>query len=180
VRARRPGRVVTAGPLSLNGWLVVAGGVATAAVILGAWFPLGALLNQHDQLTTASTRLDQLNAEGRNVAAQTERLSSPVALEQLAREEYQLVLPGQRLILVETPSFRPTTKSSSGPYPGDPGFAPLVNPDGTSTASGATGATNTNGTTTSSSSSGSSHSTTSTASSEGFVSRVLGTLEFWR
>jgi cell division protein FtsB len=168
----RPARDEHEGPFTMRGWLIVVGGLATGAVILAAWFPVGALLSQRAQLAATSSRLAQLTAEGRVVAAETKQLSSPVILSQLAREEYQLVEPGQRLILVESPSFKPSAKSFDGPYPGDPGFAPLVNPDTSSIApDGISG-----------SSSMSAHADPPGGGSAvgGFFSRVVSTLEFWR
>ena len=83
--------------------------------------------------------------------------------------DYQLVEPGQVLIQVLTPSFTPSAKSSDAPYPGDPGRAPLVSPSeaGITPISPLT------------SSSGAS-STDRGGVQQGFLSRVLTSLEFWR
>jgi Septum formation initiator len=175
--ARRPSHATEPGPFSLRGWLVVAGGVLSGAIILFAWLPVGALLSQHAQLTSAESRLAQLSREANALTAESNELRSPVALDQLAREEYQLVAPGQRLVQVLTPTFTPSSKSSTGPFPGDPGFAALVNPLGTtaeaSTAPGSSA-------TTPSSSTTPSIAAHATAPVPGFFSRVLSTLEFWR
>jgi hypothetical protein len=166
-------RTTEPGPLSIRGWLVLAGGVLSGVVILVAWLPLGALLSQRSQLSSASSRLEQLSSEGSALAAESAALRSPTALDQLAREQYQLVAPGQRLIQVLTPSFTPTSKSKEGPYPGDPGLSPIVDPTGTApvapSPSGATTSTSTSTAT----------STARPTSGQGFVSRVVATLEFW-
>jgi hypothetical protein len=170
----RASHAVEPGPLSLRGWLILAGGLLSGAIILVAWLPIGALLNQRSQLSSASTRLQQLSSEGAALAAASAALHSPTTLDQLAREQYQLVAPGQRLIQVLTPSFTPTSKSKEGPYPGDPGLSPIVDP---------TGAPQVSGSSTGAASSGSTPPPVTTVRStpgQGFVSRVLGTLEFWR
>jgi len=158
------------GPFTLRGWLVVAGGAATAAVILAAWLPLGALLQQRAQLSSTSSRIAQVAAESRQVAAETKDLRSPVAQAQLGRLQYQLALPGQRLLLVESASPTAGNGASGDALSGDPGLAPLAEPGTalgtTSGTSGGHGAT--------------AHPGTSGAPSGGFLSRVLGTLEFWR
>lgn len=164
------------GPLSMRGWLVLLGGALTGAIILVAWLPVGALLSQRTELSSASSRLAQLSSEGAALAQETAALRSPTALDQLAREQYQLVAPGQRLIQVLTPSFTPTSRSKEGPYPGDPGLSPIVDPTGTEkvgvvpTAAGATASTATAPST----------SAVQGAAGQGFVSRVVATLEFWR
>jgi hypothetical protein len=151
-------------PFTAKGWVVIAGGVATAAVILAAWFPLGALLSQRAQLSTATSRLTELATEGKALRAVAARLDTPEVLNQLAREQYELVEPGQRLVQVLAASGAPTSRASGGPFAGDPGLAPLVAPGGaTTTTPSASGTAATAG-----------------HGQGGFVSRVLGTLEFWR
>jgi hypothetical protein len=160
------------GPLSMRGWLVIAGGAATAAVILVAWLPVGALLGQRAALASASTRLAQLSREGAALASASAALHSSIVKDELGREQYQLVAPGQRLIQVLTPSFTPTSTSKGGPYPGDPGLSPIVDPTGTSQVGPSSPA-------------GTASTSTSAAlprptGGQGFVSRVVATLEFWR
>jgi cell division protein FtsB len=165
-----------AAPSRRRGWLLVGAGAATGGIILAAWLPVGALLSQRQQLSTTTARLSQLAAEQRALTAEAQRLATPAAQDQLAREQYQLVEPGQRLIQVLTPTFTPTSRSAGGPYPGDPGLAPLADPDaiaGVTAAGTAAGATT----------SPASHAAPTGArpvATPGFLSRVLGTLEFWR
>ena len=156
-------------PVTLQGWLIIAGGIATAAVVLVAWLPVGALLHQRAELSTAATRLSVLTSEGRQLSARAAALRQPGAREQLLRADYQLVKPGQVLIQVLTPSFTPSAKSSEAPYPGDPGFAPLINPSeaglmpispATSTARARTAGQG--------------------GAQEGFFARAVTALEFWR
>lgn len=171
--ARGAAHAAAEGPLSLRGWLVIAGGAVSGIVILVAWLPVGALLSQRAQLSNAEGRLTLLSRQGTLLAAETTRLSTPAALDQLARAQYQLVAPGQRLIQVLTPSFTPSAKSTNGPYPGDPGFAPIADPTGTGAIGASGSGTPSNATSTTSTA------TTSAGSTSGFFSRVVSTLEFW-
>jgi hypothetical protein len=77
----------------------------------------------------------------------------------LARQQYQLVAPGQSLIQV-LPGVQPGNVSASS---GDPGLQPLVSPSSAPSI------------VVDSSTSGVKHHTTS-----GFLSRLVRTLEFWR
>lgn len=146
-----------------RGWLVIGGAAATAAVILVAWLPVGALLSQHAAISAANTRLSQLNAQDTVLAAQAKQLAQPQYQLQLFRARYQLVEPGQRLVEVlnGSPASDPSTDA---PYRGDPGLTPIVNPITGSAVDPA----------------GASTARTSSQASGGFFSRVLGTLEFWR
>ena len=148
---------------------MILGGAATAAVILTAWLPVGALIAQHSALSAASSRLSQLSAEGVALTAEEARLQTPAVIDQLAREQYQLVEPGQRLVQVLTPSFRPTSqRADGGPFPGDPGYAPVVDP-----------ADATSGPDPPPASRPPAH-VVARPAGPGYLSRVLSTLEFWR
>jgi cell division protein FtsB len=177
VRASSMSHPASPAPLSMRGWLVIVGGVLSGAIILVAWLPVGALLHQRAELSSAESRLAQLSREAAALTAESNLLRSPEALAQLARAEYQLVAPGQRLIQVLTPSFTPSSRSSSGPYPGDPGFSALVDPTGTgAVGQAATGAP----APASTSPTAGAPRTASTTPPPGFLSRVMATLEFWR
>lgn len=165
----KPRTVREHGPVHVRGWLVLVGGAATAGVILAAWLPVGALLSQRAALTAASTRLTQLSTGGRALTAEAARLQTPAMVDQLAREQYQLVQPGQRLVQVLTPTFRPTSqRAAGGPFPGDPGFAPVVDPADATSGPGPAP----------SKPAATAH--PSVPGGPGFLSRVLSTLEFWR
>ena len=148
---------------------MLVGGVATAAVVLAAWFPVGALLNQRAQISAASAHLSQLVAQGRDLRAESNKLATPAVLSQLERADYQLVEPGQRLIQVLTPSGKPSARSDGAPYPGDPGFSAPVVPGGATIAPLGSGGVSSQGAT-----------APRHASAQGFLSRVVATLEFWR
>jgi len=170
VADRAPRRLPGRDAFTPRGWLVVLGGAITGALVLFAWLPLGALMSQGAQLDAAQSRIAQLSAQSRILTAEAKRLTTPVEAERLAREEYQLVAPGQRLMQVLTPSGTASHVATGGPFPGDPGFSALVVPSASALAPSIDGA--------------SSHAAARhVAAAQGggsFFSRVLGTLEFWR
>jgi hypothetical protein len=110
-------------------------------------------------LNAASSQIAQISRQSLALSQQAKAVSSEAAAIAQAREQYQLVLPGQSLIQV--------LPGNGGGYVAanatDPGFQPLVNPgNGVISSAGAT--------TVSSPASG----------VRGFVSRFVRTLEFWR
>ena len=155
-------------PVTVKGWLVIAGGVATAVIVLVAWLPIGALLHQRAALSSANAQLSALSREGDQLAATEAALKLPGAKDQLARIKYQLVEPGQVLIQVLTPGVTPSA-NSGGASPWDPGLAPLVSPSaaGTLTVSPVTSGSGAG-------------STARGGAPQGFLSRVVTSLEFWR
>jgi cell division protein FtsB len=169
VPAKRAAIGVAPPPVSVRGWLVIAGGAATAAIVLVAWLPVGALLHQRAELSSTTHQLNVLSSEGNQLAARAAALLVPGAKDQFARADYQLVKPGQVLIQVLTPSFTPSSRSSEAPYPGDPGRAPLVSPSeaGLMPVAPVT-------------STRAARSTGHRGASPGFFSRVVTALEFWR
>jgi cell division protein FtsB len=162
--------------------------------ILGTSFPASALLAQHHQLSAASGQLTALQKDNRSLAEQERQLSSKADIDRLARQDYQLVEPGQTLYDVLPPSGKSTTTAPGGFASGDPGDQPLVDPANapdmspdpglaqqaaTSGSAGSGGAkTDPNGST-AGGSSGSSGSAAGTSPSS-FWSRVANTLEFWK
>jgi hypothetical protein len=137
--------------------LIVPLSVVTAAALLVAWFPLSTMLGQSGQLNATAHQLAVLQSESQELSAEQAGMHSTQAAIALAREEYQLVLPGQRLIQV-------LNTGSTANYTGDPGDQPLANPTvgGTGSLSDPTNPL-----------ASASHAST-------LWSRVLTTLEFWR
>ncbi len=127
----------------------------TALAILVMWFPLATLWSQQRQLDATSAQIANISRQEQVLRARASAISSPVTAVRLARQDYQLVEPGQSLIQV-----LPGAGSGSGAnHGGDPGFQPLVAP----------------------SSLGAAPSVVSPPSGwSRFVSRLVRTLEFWR
>lgn len=131
--------------------------LAMAVAIIAGWFPFAALWHQQRELDATSAQIAALRHEEQDLKAQRRADDSRSAVVSLAREQYQLVFPGQSLIQV-LPSSKAGTLS---PEAGDPGFQPLVSPvDARATVASA--------------------STTPRGASRGFLTRLVRTLEFWR
>ena len=131
-----------------------------AVAIVSVAFPFQTLWRQQVALNAATSQIAQIDRQSASLTQQAKAVSTEAAAIALAREQYQLVLPGQRLIQV----LPGNGGGYVAPNSNDPGFQPLVNP-GTSVVPGAGGAA----------SSGS-----ASSGLHGFVSRFVRTLEFWR
>jgi multidrug efflux pump subunit AcrA (membrane-fusion protein) len=131
--------------------------IVTAIVIVAGWFPATALWHQQAQIDATTTQIDALQHQEQSLQQQSKTIDSKAAAIQLAREQYQLVAPGQSLIQVLPENSAGEVTASSS----DPGFQPLVSPTASAPLT--------------------THASTSTSSHRaGFVSRLVRTLEFWR
>lgn len=159
--------------------VALVGAVVAAAVILVAWFPAGALIDQHRTLGETTSALDHLNAENKALRAESKNLSNPSEIARIARQQFELIVPGEQAFQVLPPPGK--AGGSTDPYSGDPGNSPPVSPSaapelppGTEKApqrakvlsSHATGGTT------------ASHA--AAPSAPGLFGRILRTLEFWR
>ncbi len=166
--------------------MLLLGAVVVSAVVLFAWFPATSLLGQRSDLASTESQLSSLHQQDAALAQEQKSLSDSGEIGRIAREQYQLVTPGQQAYEV-----LPPTGSTAGktPYAGDPGTSGPVIPSATPELPPGDVTT----TTTPASSSGSSTATSAgsgptghTATgggnqqSAGFVSRMVHALEFWR
>jgi hypothetical protein len=133
--------------------------LVTAVVMLVGWFPLTALWHQQSQLDATAAQIAAIKHQQAALLLQAKSIDTKSAATLLAREQYQLVAPGQSLIQVLPGDGTGRVSQSTG----DPGLQPLVAPSSVSTLV-------TNQTPT-----GSRHSP-----SRAFFSRLVRTLEFWR
>jgi hypothetical protein len=132
--------------------------VVTAIIMLVGWFPLTAIWHQQSELNATSAQLNAIKSQQYALTLQAKSIDSKSAAILLAREQYQLVSPGQSLIQV-LPGAGPNDQSI-----GDPGLEPLVAPSSVSSLVAA-----------------STPSTTKHHSAaKAFVARLVRTLEFWR
>ncbi len=131
-----------------------------AVAIVSVAFPFQTLWRQQVALNAATSQIAQIDRQSASLTQQAKAVSTEAAAIALAREQYQLVLPGQRLIQV----LPGNGGGYVAPNSNDPGFQPLVNP-GTSVVPGAADATS---------------SGAASSGLHGFVSRFVRTLEFWR
>jgi hypothetical protein len=168
-----------------------------ALAVLGTSFPWSALLSQHGQLSASAAQLHTLTSENQLLAEQEQQLNSKAEIDRLARQDYQMVLPGQTLYDVLPPSGL-SSSTPNGPLSGDPGSQPLVAPANapdmtpdpglpqvsTATAGSGTPPGNVGAASAGSSSSGGSGAasgrTVVAPSPSSFWSRVTKTLEFWK
>jgi hypothetical protein len=163
-----------------------------ALVVLVTSFPLTTLLSQHHELSAAAAQLRQVQSANRSLAEQDHQLNSTAEIDRMARQDYQLVSPGQTLFDV-LPAAGPAGAAASvaalkgGSSSGDPGTEPLVSPADAPNMSpdpGLPRASVPNGAPAAAAhraGDGSSGNGTGSAAPEGsFWSRVTNTLEFWR
>ena len=172
-------------------------GMLVALAVLGTSFPWSALLSQHGQLSAAAAQLHTLTSENQLLAEQEQQLNSKAEIDRLARQDYQMVLPGQTLYDVLPPSGL-SSSTPNGPLSGDPGSQPLVAPANapdmtpdpglpqvsTATAGSGTPTGNVGAASAGSGGSGGSGAasgrTVVAPSPSSFWSRVTKTLEFWK
>jgi len=134
--------------------------VVTAIVMLVGWFPLSAIWHQQSELNTTTAQINAIRSQQHALTLQAKSIDSKSAAILLAREQYQLVSPGQSLIQV-LPGVGPGNVDQST---GDPGLQPLVSPSSVSSLVAANSPTI------------SKHH----SSAKAFLSRLVRTLEFWR
>ena len=160
-----------------RGRVILGGAVVSCAIMLAAWFPFSTLFTQRQHLNSAQAQLSSLKAQDATLKTQEKTLTSSGDVMRLAREQYQLVQPGQRLVQVLPPSGTPTQgDAGQAPYPGDPGLTKPVAPSAiallpTTTTTRPVHASATSTTAKSQSGSG---------AAPGLVHRILSTLTFWR
>lgn len=133
--------------------------LVTAAVMLVGWFPISAIWHQQSQLNTTAAQISALRLQQHALTLQADSIESQAAATRLAREQYQLVAPGQSLIQVLPGDGSGTVSQSTG----DPGLQPLVAPSSVATL--VTGPP--------------SVSRPTHSSVRAFFSRLVRTLEFW-
>jgi cell division protein FtsB len=162
--------------------LAFLGAIVASAIVMFAWFPAGSLLSQRSSLHGTEVELNALHAQDAALAQENKNLSDSGEIGRIAREQYQLVSPGQQAYEVLPPSG---ATAGGTPYAGDPGSVGPVTPSATPELppGGVTTTTTTEpGSTpaTSNAHPNAKTSTTTTTPSGGFASRLVRSLEFWR
>lgn len=130
--------------------------VVTATVMLAGWFPLSALIHQQGQLDATRAQLRVVQQQEQNLKNQSRVIDTTAAAIELAREQYQLVAPGQSLIQVLPGNAAGRVSLNSV----DPGLQPLVAPSSGAPYIAAR--------------------PTSHGRTDNFLTRLVRTLEFWR
>jgi len=157
--------------------LAFAGAIVASAIVIFAWFPAGSLLSQRSSLHGTEAELNALHAQDTALAQEKKNLSDSGEIGRIAREQYQLVSPGQQAYEVLPPSGAAATGT---PYAGDPGTNGPVTPSATSELPPGGVTTTTTTEPGASTPTAATHPHASTSSSGGFVSRMVHALEFWR
>jgi cell division protein FtsB len=157
------------------------GAIVAAAIVLFAWFPAGSLLSQRSTLHGTEAELNALHAQDAALAQENKNLSDAGEIGRIAREQYQLVSPGQQAYEVLPPSGAATAGT---PYAGDPGSTGPVTPSATPELppGGVTTTTTTEpgASPAAAQAAAATHPHAASTSSGGFVSRMVRALEFWR
>jgi cell division protein FtsB len=161
--------------------LAFVGAIVATAIVLFAWFPAGSLLSQRSSLHGSEAQLNALHAQDAALAQENKNLSDSGEIGRIAREQYQLVSPGQQAYEVLPPSG---ATAAGTPYAGGPGSVGPVTPSATPELP--PGGVTTTSTTEPGASPAAAHAAAAThphatsTSSGGFVSRMVHALEFWR
>lgn len=156
-------------------WVWPVGALVASAVLVAAWFPFGSWTHQRAAQSAASSQLSKLKAETKALQHEQVRLKDPKELARIAREQYQLVNPGDRVVQVLPPTANQSALATGKqPFAGDPGLKPPVAPSAAGLLGDGTQATEVQPNATPKAAAA------SEPPSQGFVQRVLRTLEFWR
>ena len=160
---------------------LLVGGALLSLAILGAWFPANALYHQHSSLASAEAQLNVLHQQDAALAQERKNLNDASEISRIAREQYQLVSPGQQAFEVLP---KAGSSDADAPYSGDPGLSTLVAPSSASVLPPGAGTTTTQPAKATGALAPRQASNASKASpaapSGGVVGRMLDSLEFWR
>ena len=173
-RARATKAAGTAGSVG-RARLAFLGAIVASAVILFAWFPASSLLSQRSNLAGTESQLGALHKQDAALAQENKNLSDAGEIGRIAREQDQLVSPGQQAYQVLPPSGATAVGT---PYAGDPGSDGPVTPSATPELPPGGVTTTTTPAAPASHHSGQAGGTAPT--SGGLLSRMAHALEFWR
>ncbi len=148
--------------------LILVGSILLSAAIVAAWFPGEALLHQRASLHATQSQLATLHAQDAALAQEAHNLGDASEIGRIARQEYQLVSPGQQPYEVLPPAG---AASAGTPYAGDPGVGAPSEPSAAAELPPGTSTSTTTTTTTV---------PPHAARPSGLLSRMLHSLEFWR
>ncbi len=150
---------------------MVLGSVVISAAVVAAWFPAEALLHQRASLAGAQAQLATLHEQDAALAQEARNLGDAGEIGRIARQEYQLVNPGQQAYEVLPPAGA-ASPSAGTPYAGDPGVGAPSAPSAAAELPPGTSTTSTSTTTTTV--------PPHAARQPGLLSRMAHALEFWR
>ena len=94
-------------------WFLITFGVVLAGITLLAVFPARTYFAQRQDLAAAAERVEVLSEQNTELGAQVKRLHTDAEIERLAREQYDLVKPGEEAFAIlpapesDAPKARP-------------------------------------------------------------------------
>ncbi|MGH9245655.1 MAG: FtsB family cell division protein [Acidimicrobiales bacterium] len=98
-------------------WPLLVGVVVIAILFVGV-FPTRTYLAQRSAIARAEEQLDVLTAENDRLDDRIDTLNRPEELERIAREDFELVRPGERPYIVVPPPEPPVEVPEAWPFGG--------------------------------------------------------------
>ncbi|MDP9070749.1 MAG: septum formation initiator family protein [Actinomycetota bacterium] len=93
-------------------WLLVVS-VVLVGILFVAVFPTRTYLTQRRDLAATERRLEVLSDQNEELAARVQRLNTDAEIERLAREQYNLVRPGEEAYAILPPPAPPVPPAAS-------------------------------------------------------------------
>jgi cell division protein FtsL len=90
--------------------------MTAVGVLLLFVFPARTLLDQRHQISTTESHIASLRRENTQLSSRIKSLSDPTQIEQIAHQQYGLVIPGQKAYTI-TPKVQPKAKPSAAKRP---------------------------------------------------------------
>ncbi len=100
--------------------LLFAFSLLAAVALVATGFPIGQLVHARAAASAAASQLSRVRQENRTLAEQVRQLQSGSVIEQIAHEDYGLVLPGQRSYVVMPSGGRSTATRAGDPLAAQP------------------------------------------------------------
>ena len=99
-------------------WPLVGGAILVVFLVAGV-FPTRTYLHQRDAIAAEERKVAVLSAENEKLTGKVDRLHTDAEIERLAREQYNLVRPGEEAyaILPGPADARPETPAAAVPPP---------------------------------------------------------------
>jgi cell division protein FtsB len=98
----------------------IVGAIALVAFLLAAVFPTRTYLDQRDQISVAQAKVHVLGVENDKLAARVRTLHTDTEVERLAREQYNLVRPGEEAYAILPGPSDPAPTAPAPPEPPAP------------------------------------------------------------
>jgi cell division protein FtsB len=98
-------------------WPAVAVVIVVAVLFVGV-FPTRTFLSQRAAVARAEEQLRVINAENERLDGRVDALNTPDEIERLAREQFELVMPGDEAYVVVAPAEPPARLPMGWPFGG--------------------------------------------------------------